>query len=58
MLGLANYLDENNRRHNINVYLDAIATYDEENRRDYVNASKVLLKQQGVNLINTKRKEK
>ena len=58
VLGLANYLDENNRRHNINVYLDAIATYDEENRRDYVNASKILLKQQGVNLINTKRKEK
>ncbi|MDD6244522.1 MAG: cysteine hydrolase [bacterium] len=58
VLGLANYLDENNRKHSINVYLDAIATYDEENRRDYVNASKILLKQQGVNLINTKRKEK
>ena len=58
VLGLANYLDENNRRHNINVYLDAIATYDEENRKDYVDASKILLKQQGVNLINTKRKGK
>lgn len=58
VLGLANYLDENNRRHIINVYLDAVATYNEEERSDYVEASKILLKQQGVNLVNTTRKDR
>lgn len=58
VLGLANYLDENNRKHIINVYLDAVATYNEEERSDYVEASKILLKQQGVNLVNTTRKDR
>ncbi len=58
VLGLANYLDENNRRHIINVYLDAVATYNEEERSDYVEASKILLKQQGINLVNTTRKDR
>lgn len=58
VLGLANYLDENNRKHIINVYLDAVATYNEEERSDYVEASKILLKQQGINLVNTTRKDR
>lgn len=58
VLGLANYLDENNRKHIINVYLDAVATYNEEERNDYVEASKILLKQQGINLVNTTRKDR
>ncbi len=58
VLGLANYLDENNRKHTINVYLDAVATYNEEERSDYVEASKILLKQQGINLVNTTRKDR
>lgn len=58
VLGLANYLDENNRKHIINVYLDAVATYNEEERSGYVKASKILLKQQGVNLVNTTRKDR
>ena len=58
VLGLANYLDENNRMHTINVYLDAVATYNEEERSDYVEASKILLKQQGINLVNTTRKDR
>lgn len=58
VLGLANYLDENNRKHTINVYLDAVATYNEKERSDYVEASKILLKQQGINLVNTTRKDR
>ena len=50
VLGLANYLDQQNRSHHIVVHEDAIATYQEEEREDYVVASKLLMKQQGVEL--------
>ena len=48
---LANYLDERNRKHTIRVHEDAIATYDEENRQEYVEAAKLLMKQQGIELV-------
>lgn len=50
-LALANYLDERNRKHTIRVHEDAIATYDEENRQEYVEAAKLLMKQQGIELV-------
>ena len=48
---LSNYFDQNNRRVNIKVHEDAIATYDEDNRKEYVDAAKLLMKQQGIKLV-------
>lgn len=50
-IGLANYLDQRNRKHIIRVHEDAIATYDEENRQNYVEAAKLLMEQQGIQLV-------
>ena len=50
-IALANYLDQHNRKHIINVYEDAIATYAEEQRQNYVDAAKLLMQQQGINLV-------
>lgn len=50
-IALANYLDQNNRKHNIRVHEDAIATYAEDDRRKYVEAAKLLMKQQGIELV-------
>lgn len=50
-MGLANYLDEWNRRHTIRVHEDAIATYGEANRQNYVEAAKLLMEQQGIQLV-------
>ena len=50
-MGLANYLDEWNRPHTIRVHEDAIATYSEEDRQEYVNAAKLLMKQQGIEFV-------
>ncbi len=47
-IALANYLDEHNRSHTIRVWEDAIATYNEENRKEYVEAALLLMKQQGI----------
>ena len=58
-IGLANYLDQWNRLHNITVYEDAIATYGEAARQEYVKAAELLMKQQGINYIRTReRKER
>lgn len=50
-IGLANYLDQQNRKHIINVHEDAIATYSEEERKEYVDAAILLMKQQGINIV-------
>ena len=50
-IALANYLDQNNRKHIIRVHGDAIATYAEDERKDYVDAAKLLMKQQGIQLV-------
>ena len=50
-IALANYLDQNNRKHNIRVHEDGVATYNEENRLEYVEAAKLLMKQQGIELV-------
>ena len=53
-IGLANYLDQWNRRHTIRVNEDAIATYGEANRQNYVDAAKLLMEQQGIQLVKKK----
>ena len=50
-MGLANYLDQWNRKHVIRVHEDAIATYAEDARQEYVFAAKLLMKQQGIQLV-------
>lgn len=54
-MGLANYYDQWNRKVDIIVHEDAIATFDEENRGEYVAAAKRLMKLQGINLVSKKR---
>lgn len=54
-MGLANYYDEWNRDVTINVHEDAIATYSEDEREEYVQSAKLLMKQQGINLVSKKR---
>ena len=51
-IGLANFYDQWNRRVEIKVYEDAIATYSEDVRGEYVDAAKLLMKQQGIKLVN------
>lgn len=52
-IGLANYFDQWNRDVEIRVHEDAIETYgaDFHNRDEYANAAKLLMKQQGIQLI-------
>lgn len=50
-MGLANYFDEWNREVAIRVHEDAIATFNEENRQNYVDAAKLLMEQQGIQLV-------
>ncbi len=50
-IALANYLDEHNRNHTIRVHEDAIATYAETARQNYVEAAKLLMEQQGIQLV-------
>lgn len=53
-MALANYLDQYNRDVTINVHLDAIATYLEEERQKYVDAAYLLMEQQGIRLVKKK----
>ena len=53
-IALANYLDQNNRKHVIRVHEDAIATYAEKERQNYVEAAKLLMEQQGIQLVKKK----
>ncbi len=49
-MGLANYLNQQNRDVEVNVHKDAIATYAEEARGAYVDAAILLMEQQGINI--------
>ena len=53
-MGLANYLDEWNRDVVIKVHRDAVATYAEDERQEYVNAAYLLMEQQGIQLVKRK----
>ena len=50
-LGLANYLDEYNRDRVIRVHKDAVATFVEDNRQNYVDAAYLFMEQQGIQLV-------
>lgn len=50
-MGLAGYLDQRNRRHIIRVHEDAIATYAEDKRIEYVEAAKLLGEQHGIQYV-------
>ena len=52
IMGLSNYYDQWNRKVDIIVHEDAIATYSEDVRSEYVDAAKRLMKQQGIKLVN------
>ncbi len=50
-IGLANYFDQWNRDVEIRVHEDAIATFLEQDRQNYVDAAKLLMTQQGIKLV-------
>ncbi len=50
-MGLSNHFNEQNRDVKIKVHKDAIATYNEENRKEYVDAACLLMEQQGIQLV-------
>lgn len=50
-MGLANYFDQHNRDVEIIVHTDAVATYAEETRKNYVEAANLLMRQQGIQLV-------
>ena len=51
IMGLANRLNQENRDVSIYEHEDAVATFNETERREYVEAAKLLMKQQGINII-------
>lgn len=50
-MGLANYMDQWNRDVEIRVHEDAIATFAEDARQNYVEAAKLLGTQQGIQYV-------
>lgn len=50
-MGLANYFDQWNRDVEIKVHTDAIATFLEDDRKQYVDAAYLLMEQQGIQLV-------
>lgn len=50
-MGLANYYDQWNQEVTIQVLEDAIATYAADTRKNYIDAAKLLMEQQGIQFI-------
>lgn len=50
-MGLANYLDQWNKDVDIRIQQDSVATYCPDERKAYVDASYLLMEQQGIKLI-------
>lgn len=50
-MALANYFDQWNRDVEIRVHKDAVATYCEDTRKNYVDAAYLLMEQQGIQLV-------
>ena len=53
-IGLANYNDQWDRDVTIKAYKDAIATYGEDTRENYIDAAYLLMEQQGIQLVKRK----
>ena len=51
IMGLANRLNQENRDVSIYVHEDAVATFNETERSEYVEAAKLLMKQKGINIV-------
>ena len=50
-MALSNYLNQFNKDVDIKVHQDAVATFNQENRKEYVDASYLLMQQQGIQLV-------
>lgn len=50
-MGLANYMNEWDKDITIKVHTDAIATYAQKDRQKYIDASYLLMEQQGIQLV-------
>ena len=52
VIPMINYFDENDRNIVVNVYKDAVETYDApfHNRKEYTEAALLLMAQQGANI--------
>lgn len=50
-MGLSCYLDQHNRDCIVRVHQDAVATFAEDNRQNYVDAAYLLMEQQGIQLV-------
>lgn len=53
-IALSNHYDAQNKDIEICVHEDAIATYNEKERQEYVTAAKLLMIQQGIQLVKKK----
>ena len=53
-MALANYFDQWNRDVEIRVHQDAVATYAQKERQNYVDAAYLLMEQQGIQLVKKK----
>lgn len=53
-MALANYFDQNNVNAEVRVHTDAVATYAQEARKNYVDAAYLLMEQQGIQLVKKK----
>ncbi len=51
IMGYANFSDQHNRGIEFTLHTDAVATYAEGVRQNYVDAAKLLMEQQGIQLV-------
>ena len=51
IMGYANFSDQHNRGIEFNLHTDAVATYSEGARQNYVDAAYLLMEQQGIQLV-------
>jgi len=54
-MGLANYMNQWNKDVIIKVYEDAVATYAQNARQNYVDAAWLLMEQQGIQKVKTRK---
>lgn len=54
LMGYANFSDEHNRGIEFILHTDAVATYAEGTRQNYVDAAFLLMEQQGIQLVKRK----
>ena len=50
-MGLSFYLEKHDRDCIVRVHQDAVATFAEDSRQNYVDAAYLLMEQQGIQLV-------